>query len=232
MGKEKSKPEDMKGLIAKDLGYSLMIFEVVRTLTISILLMTSLWVLVSSPFSWFGGSLYGFWMQTIITVPLMLLLSSFWNSGSNLGLIMIAGASFAAYMLSFMFPTLFANLWTLSTTSSASAGASTVNSFGEISPLSYYKSTYIVRTGKTEKRMGPTYELISDDVISSTFRVEGRLCDESDIVAVLTMQNLAKFELKDLSVQFSALRNPYCAWDQEGKSDGVNVCEIDFQNRG
>jgi hypothetical protein len=25
----------------------------------------------------------------------------------------------------------------------------------------------------------------------------GRLCDESDIVAVLTMQNLAKFELKD-----------------------------------
>ncbi len=211
------------------LGYHYMIFSVVRTLALSTLLMTSLWVLVASPFSLFGGSSYGFFMQLIITVPLMLLLSSFWSSGNNWGLLMITGASFAAYMLSFMFPTLFANLWVLSTTSSASAGASAVSSFGEISPLSYYKSTYVVRTGQTEKRMGPTYELISDEVIGSTFRVEGRLCDESDIVAVLTMQNLAKFELKDLSVQFSALRNPYCARDEEGNSGYCNVCQLTFK---
>ncbi|MFA5303782.1 MAG: hypothetical protein WC393_04585, partial [Candidatus Nanoarchaeia archaeon] len=202
-----------------------LLFKILRTIALTTLLVTSLWVLVSSPFSFFGGSLYGGIMQLIITVPLILLLSSTWASGNSLGLILITAGSFAAYMLSFMFPTLFANLWIVSTTSSAGAGASTIGSFSSISPLSYYKSTYIVKTGQTEKRMGPTYELITDDVVSSSFSIQGRLCDESILVASITFQNRAKFELQDLSLQMSALRSPYCFG-----SDGsiCNICEVNF----
>jgi hypothetical protein len=208
-----------------NIGYNVLIFQILRTITLSVFLMCFLWVLISSPFSFFGGSLYGGLMQLLISLPLMFLLSSFWNSGSNLPLILITAASFAAYMLSFMFPTLFANLWILSTTGSASAGASAISSFNSISPLSYYKSTYIVKTGQTERRTGPTYELISDDVVSSEFSVLGRLCDESTIVASITFQNRAKFELKDLSVQMSAIRSPYCFgadWDL------CNICNVNF----
>lgn len=203
----------------------ILIFKILRTIALTTLLATSLWVLISSPFSFFGGSLYGGIMQVIITVPLILILSNSWSSGNSLGVILIIAGSFAAYMLSFMFPTLFANLWIVSTTSSAGAGASTVSSFGSISPMSYYKSTYIVKTGQTEKRIGPTYELISDDVVTSTFSVQGRLCDESILVASVSFQNKAKFELQDLSLQMSALRSPYCLGSE---SENCNICEVNF----
>ncbi|MDD4353002.1 MAG: hypothetical protein PHN56_00950 [Candidatus Nanoarchaeia archaeon] len=212
-----------------NMGYNLFIFQILRTIALAVFLMTFLWVLISSPFSFFGGSLYGGFMHLLICVPLMMLLSSFWNSGSNISIILIIAGSFATYMLSFMFPTLFANLWVLSTTSSASAGASTISSFNSISPMGYYKSTYIVKTGQTEKKLGPTYELISDDVLTSTFEVQGRLCDESILVASLTFQNKAKFELKDLSLQMSALRDPYCTLFNLGADVGnCNVCEVNF----
>jgi hypothetical protein len=137
------------------LGYNYMIFAVVRTLALSTLLMTSLWVLIASPFSLFGGSSYGFFMQMIITVPLMLLLSSFWSSGNNWGLLMITGASFAAYMLSFMFPTLFANLWVLSTTSSASAGAQCKQLWGDIAFKLLQINLCCENWDSLRKRMGP-----------------------------------------------------------------------------
>ena len=221
---EKGKYQEVSGINS---GLPVLIFKILRVIALSVYMMTSVWVMVASPFSFFGGSLYGGFMQLAIIVPLALLLSSFWVSGNNIGLIMITLASFGAYMLSFMFPTLFANLWIMSTTSSAGAGASTISSFSAISPLSYYKSTYVVRTGTTEKRMGPTYELISDDVVSSTFSVLGRLCDESVIIASLNFQNRAKYELSDLSVQMSALRSPYC-FGSEVDSGSCNICAVNF----
>ncbi|MDD5053920.1 MAG: hypothetical protein PHG04_00895 [Candidatus Nanoarchaeia archaeon] len=211
--------EEKKNYKLSNLAFGMLIYKVLRTIALSAFIFSNLWILSISPFSFFGGSLYGGIMQVILASALGLLLISFWVNGNNLGLILVTGGCFAVYMLSFMFPTLFANLWIFSTTGSASAGASAVSGFGSISPISYYKSTYSVRTGVTEKRIGPTYELISDEVVSTSFSVLGRLCDDSVIVASVTVQNLAKFELKDLLIQLSAIRDPYFK---------TNICNVEF----
>lgn len=203
------------------------IYSFIRTTALITFFSTNAWVLFLSPFSLFGGSLYGAIMQLLLAVPLYLLLLSFWANKSVAGLTMVSIASFGLYFLSFMFPTLFANLWVLSTTGSASAGASTVSGLGAISPLSYYKSTYLLSTGVTEKRMGPTMELISDDVVEVTFDISGRLCDKSPIVALLTVQNKAKYELKDILVQLSAIKNPYC-FGRSHDDRRCNICGVSF----
>ena len=217
-----------KYVLKGDVAFPMLFYKIMRTIALAAFIFSNLWILSISPFSFFGGSLYGGIMQVILASGLGLLMFSFWVNANTLGLGLVTAGCFATYMLSFMFPTLFANLWVISTTSSASAGASTVSSFSSISPMSYYKSTYIVRTGQTEKRMGPTYELISDEVVGLRFSVLGRMCDESILVASVNIQNLAKFELKDLSVQLSALRSPYCFGAEEDPLNICNICGVSF----
>lgn len=211
----------------KDINISnkILLYSVGKILALGTFIYVNLWILIVSPFSFFGGSVYGGFMQVIIAVPLVFLLLNFWANGSTPGLFMIAVACAALFPLSFTFPTLFTNLYVLTTGSSAAAGGAAMSNFAVVDPMSYYRSS-ILQAGTTEPVVGPTYEEVTDNVIGVEVEISGRMCDDSDLVATVSLDNEAKYKLSDVFVQLSAVRDVYA----NVFGDLFDICSIEFES--
>lgn len=202
---------------------SALLYIVSRYLAISAYLYIQMWILLVSPFSIFGGSLYGFFMQLIIAIPLGFILMNFWVNGNTNGMLILIAANILILPLSFSFPTLFSNFYAISTGTSAAAGGGAANTFAVIDPMSYYRSS-VLHAGVTEVTIGPTYEEVTDDVIGVEVEIGGRMCDDTDIVATTRLDNEAKYMLSDVWVEFSPIRNVY--------SPNYDSCDIRFGDYG
>ncbi|VVB75439.1 Uncharacterised protein [Candidatus Tiddalikarchaeum anstoanum] len=198
--------------LGSGLSPQIIMYNLGRVLAIATFLLIQSWIFLVSPFSLMGGSLYGFFMQIIIMVPLFFIMLNFWTSGNTTGLFIIVAANILLLPLSFSFPTLFSNLYVLSTGTSAAAGGAAGASFAVINPMSYYRSA-VLKAGQTEPVVGPTYEEISDDVIGVDVAVSGRLCDDSDIIVTARLDNQAKYALRDVFVKFSPILDVYTRRD-------------------
>lgn len=201
----------------------MVIYRIFKILAVAAFIFVNTWILYASPFSLFGGSLFGFFMQMIIMVPMMFLLVTFIVNGKSMGLFLMLVASVALFPLSFSFPTLFSNFYVLSTGTSAAAGGTLASNYNVINPMSYYKSS-ILQSGKTEPVIGPTYEEVTDEVVGVDVSISGRMCDSNDIVATVQLDNEAKYKLSDVFVQFSPIKEVY-ALELGG---GFDICSTDF----
>ncbi|MBN1924094.1 MAG: hypothetical protein JW791_05045 [Nanoarchaeota archaeon] len=202
-------------------------YKVARIFSISTFALVNAWILFVSPFSFFGGSVYGGIMQGILILPLLFLLINFWVSGSIPGLVLIGVACCVLFPLSFMFPTMFTNFYAISTGSSAAAGGTLMSNFAVVDPMSYYRSS-ILKQGITEQVTGPTFEEITDDVVGVEVEVEGRMCDDSDIVATVRLDNEAKYKISNVYVQLSSIKDIYASFFTGGAVH-FDICGIDFE---
>ncbi len=196
----------------------IVLYKFVRTLTLIIYIHVNMWILFVSPWSFFGGSWYGGIMQMILAVPMLFLLLNFWTNGSNIGLIMVSLGSIGLFAFSFYLPTLFSNLYLISTSQSAIAGGSAVESYSVIDPTSYYKK-FTLKQGTTEETVGPNVEQVTDDVVDTQVEISGRMCDDEDIDASIIVRNQAKYELRDIHVRVSGTKDVY---------NGIDFCDIDL----